>query len=65
MKPNRKSLKTKMFNALCQEISTLPKGTQKILIDDLITAFENRLAVFNKKQASFEMEVITGLEVSQ
>ena len=53
-----------MYRSLSNEIKGLPKPTQKILIDDLVTAFENRLLVFNKKNP-FELEVITGLEVSQ
>ena len=65
MKQNRKSLKAKMYRSLSQEIKGLPKQTQKILIDDLVTAFENRLLIFNKLQPVLELEVITGLEVSQ
>lgn len=52
MKQNRKTLKTKMYKSLIQEIKELPKDKQEILIDDLVTAFENRLVVFNKKQSN-------------
>ena len=65
MKQNRKMLKTKMYKSLVQEIKGLPKDKQEILIDDLVTAFENRLVVFNKKQPNLEFEVISELEVSQ
>lgn len=61
----RKTLKAKMQKSLSQEIKRLPKNTQEILIDDLVTAFENRLRFFEKNQSMVELEVISGLEVSQ
>ena len=54
-----------MQKSLSQEIKRLPKNTQEILIDDLVTAFENRLRFFEKNQSMVELEVISGLEVSQ
>ncbi len=44
---NREQLKNKMSEALSDSISTLSAGMQDILIDDLVTAFENRFQVLN------------------
>jgi hypothetical protein len=43
-KSDRKDLKSKMAKALNNQIKPLSSSLQDILIDDLITAFENRLA---------------------
>ncbi len=65
MKQNRKIVKEKISQALCQEIKGLPRYVQEILIDDLVTAFENRLVVYTRKQPSFIFEMIPLVEVSQ
>jgi hypothetical protein len=67
MKPDqlkRETLKTKMSQALNQEINALPSAMQKILIDDLVTAFENRFAVFNKSKTDFCSATLVELEIS-
>ena len=47
---NRKQLKSKMAEALSDNIKTLPNVMQEILLDDLVTAFESRFAVLNEAQ---------------
>jgi hypothetical protein len=49
---NRKDLKNKMAIALSYNIGMLAVEMQDILLDDLITAFENRFAVLNKARLS-------------
>jgi hypothetical protein len=41
----RSTIKKKMAKALYDEIKPLPVEMQNILIDDMVTAFESRLAV--------------------
>ena len=47
---NRKTLKKKMAEALSEQIKLLPAPLRDILVDDLVTAFENRLEVFHPEQ---------------
>ena len=47
---NRKKLQRKLLKVLGTEMSTLRKPLQKILADDLVTAFENRISVFHAYQ---------------
>jgi hypothetical protein len=44
---NRKKLETEMAKILGEKISGLSTELQEILIDDMVTAFENRLNVLN------------------
>ena len=44
----RESLEAKMAVVFCSEIRELSTELQKILIDDMVTAFENRLNVLNR-----------------
>ena len=62
---NRKVLKTKMSQALSAEISQLSEGMQDMLIDDLITALENRLAILNKVQSNMSCYLDVGVTVTQ
>jgi hypothetical protein len=39
-----------MAEVFSDEIQALPVETQYILLDDLVTAFENRLSVFSQVQ---------------
>jgi hypothetical protein len=48
---NRKKLQKMMMEAFTTEISTLSPELQSILADDMVTAFENRLVVFQRIQA--------------
>ena len=50
---NRKKLVQKMKTAFSDKIQTLPPELQNILLDDLATAFENRLTVLEKSQLTF------------
>jgi hypothetical protein len=66
---NRKALKTKFSQALNEEVKGLSSVMQAVLIDDLITAFENRFTVLNKaqskSQSNLECNVTVGVEVLQ
>jgi hypothetical protein len=46
----RKDLETKMAKALKQNIKPLSTELQKILLDDLVTAFQNRINVLIQAQ---------------
>jgi hypothetical protein len=61
----RKALKNKMAEALNDEIKTLPAGMQEILVDDLVTAFQNRMKVVKEATTNFEYYVELGVKVTQ
>jgi hypothetical protein len=67
-KISRKPLKNKMAQALSEDIKNLPSGMQAILLDDLATAFEERLSVLNRIQAKakpeFQSFVNYGVEIA-
>jgi hypothetical protein len=44
----RDELEAKMATIFGEEIKELPTELQQILIDDMVTAFENRLNVLNR-----------------
>ncbi|MGQ9460658.1 MAG: hypothetical protein ACUVRA_05460 [Candidatus Bathyarchaeaceae archaeon] len=46
----REKLQRMVQKAFKEEIRTLPPEIQYILTDDLVTAFQNRLAVFQRIQ---------------
>jgi hypothetical protein len=48
---NRKKLQKMMLKAFTSEINTLAPELQSILADDMVTAFQNRLIVFQRIQA--------------
>ena len=48
---NRQKLQKMMLEAFTNEISTLAPELQNILADDMVTAFQNRLDVFQRIQA--------------
>jgi len=48
---NRKKLQKMMMEALTNEIQTLTPELQYLLADDLVTALQNRLVVFQRIQA--------------
>jgi hypothetical protein len=48
---NRKKIESKMVAALGEEMKPLSKDYQKLLVADLVTAFENRLSVLNRAQS--------------
>ena len=45
---SRKELKNKMAAVFCDNIKTLSPDLQGVLLDDLVTALENRLNVLNR-----------------
>jgi hypothetical protein len=45
---NRNELEAKMASVFGEKIKELSTELQQILIDDMVTAFENRLNVLNK-----------------
>ena len=47
----RKELEAKMAKLFKENINGLPTELQGILLDDMVTAFENRLNVLNAAQA--------------
>jgi hypothetical protein len=54
----RKDLKTKMASVFKSEMLTLPKEMRNILLDDLVTAFENRLKALQKRRMDSEMQLL-------
>jgi len=48
---NRKKLQKMMMEAFTSEIQTLTPELQYLLADDLVTALQNRLMVFQRIQA--------------
>ena len=47
----RKRLQGRVMDAFRDEMRTLSEEMQKILIDDLVTAFQNRMVVFVRIQS--------------
>ena len=67
---SRKALKSKMAEALINEIKTLPTEMQEILVDDLATAFQNRMkvvkqAVVNEASSNLNYYVELGVTIPQ
>lgn len=54
---SKKTLKTKMAIALDEDIKNLPASMKRVLIDDLITAFESRLKVLNSTHVTINFAV--------
>ena len=59
---NRKELRLKMATFFSEKIQMLSTELQGILLDDLVTAFENRLNVLNRAQLTVELEVAEGVK---
>jgi hypothetical protein len=59
---DRRELKKKLAKSLNDKIKPLPAPIQKILLDDLITAFESRLRILSSRSLTevtvMEKEVI-------
>jgi hypothetical protein len=47
----RKELQTKMTKVLKENMKGLSTELQKIMVDDMVTAFQNRINVLNRAQA--------------
>jgi hypothetical protein len=48
---DRKELEAKLADVLQKDINQLPTELRGILLDDMVTAFENRLNVLNRASA--------------
>jgi hypothetical protein len=62
---NRKALKSKMAEALNDEVKSLSPGMREILLDDLVTAFQNRVKVLKEASTTFQFFVEVGVAVPQ
>ena len=54
---SRKKLRLKIATVLGENMKMLSSGLRETLLDDLITAFENRVKVFRKIQSNVPIEV--------
>jgi hypothetical protein len=54
----RNELKLKMAAAFSEKLQTLSTELQGILLDDLVTAFENRLNVLDRAQSTVKLEMV-------
>jgi hypothetical protein len=59
---SRKELQHKMLAVFGEDVEMLSAELQQILLDDLATAFENRLNVLNRAQSTLEFEVAESVE---
>ena len=55
---SRKKLKNKMAVAFSKEIKTLSRDLQDVLLDDLVTAFENRLTILNRTRQNTQCTLV-------
>ena len=51
-----------MASVFGEKIQMLSTELQGILLDDLVTAFENRLNVLNKAQSTARLELVESVE---
>ena len=61
----RTALKKKMIEVLNDDIKMLPAEMQDILVDDLITAFQNRMRIVSEAKLNLQCFVEVGVKVSQ
>jgi len=61
---NRKEIEAKMATVFKENIQMLPKDLQNILLDDMVTAFENRMSVFSRTHSSMQIVVDSPKAVS-
>jgi len=52
---SRKALRNKLAEVFIDEIKVLPVDMQNIFLDDLVTAFENRLSMFSQVNSSLPL----------
>ncbi|MGA3112435.1 MAG: hypothetical protein ABSE15_10485 [Candidatus Bathyarchaeia archaeon] len=52
---SRKALRNKLAEVFIDEIKVLPVDMQNIFLDDLVTAFENRLSMFTQVKSSLPL----------
>jgi hypothetical protein len=63
MTRSRKELTEKMGKIFADRIESLSVSMQKILIDDMVTAFENRVEVLKRTQSNTECYVELGMKI--
>ena len=54
---SRRKLRLKMATVLSENMKMLSVDLQEILLDDLVTAFENRVKVLSKVQSDLQIQV--------
>ena len=54
---DRNKFKLKLAAVLGENIKMLPVDLQEILLDDVVTAFENRVKVLCKVQSDLQIEI--------
>ena len=54
---DRKKLRLKIATVLGENIKMLSVDLQEMLLDDLVTAFENRVKVLSKVQSDVQIQV--------
>jgi hypothetical protein len=54
---DKKKLRLKIATVLGENIKMLSVDLQEMLLDDLVTAFENRVKVLSKVQSDVQIEV--------
>ena len=59
---DRNKLKHKMAAVVGEEIQLLSVELQEIFLDDLVTAFENRLKVLNSTQSNVKFKMAESVE---
>lgn len=59
---DRNELRNKMATVFGEEIQTLSTELQEIFLDDLVTAFENRMKVLNNAQSNVKFEMAESVE---
>ena len=59
---SRKKLRLKIATVLGENMKMLSVDLQEILVDDLVTAFENRVKVLSKVQSDVQIEVAGSVE---
>ena len=58
----KKELTQKLAIAFSKEIMNLSKENQEILLDDIVTAFQNRLEVFTRPNLEFSFNTKDNIE---
>lgn len=58
----RNELELKMATVFSEKLQMLSTELQQILLDDLVTAFENRLKALNRAQSTLKFEVAESVE---
>ncbi len=60
---NRKELENKLAKVFEKDMKALPAEFRKIMVNDLVSAFESRLSVLNRAQSNLNLVVIDEREV--